>query len=255
MKTLHSSWCLPFLLGAALVAVPVRSARASDFHVNPVRIDLDEKTRTGLISIDNPGPEPLRLQVSVFAWTQDAQGKVQLTPTRDLTYFPSLLTVEPGESRNIRVGGQLPVQSTERTYRLIVEQLPPAVTQSSVGTQIRMLTRMSIPLFVAPSERTPRGNVAGLALSQGTLSFALRNEGNTHVFAKKARVQARDAHGETVLDQEQAGWYVLAGGERRFTLPIPRELCPRLHSVSVEVTTDSGSFPATATLPGNGCGS
>lgn len=255
MKNLRSLWCLRLILGAALVVMPARMAWAADFHVSPVRLDLNERTRTALLTIENPGPEPLRLQVSLFTWTQDAQGKAVLTPTQDLTWFPSLLTVEPGQSRHIRIGGRLQAANTEKTYRVIVEQLPPALSPQEGSVRIRVLTRMSIPVFVAPPSRSIRGNIEGLALKAGTISFSLRNVGNTHVFAKKARVQGRDAQGKSVLDKEQTGWYVLAGDERQFSLSVPGELCRRLHTLSVEVTTDSGTFPATATLSGDRCDS
>ncbi|WP_224242343.1 fimbrial biogenesis chaperone [Hyalangium gracile] len=254
LKNPNAPWWTRLLLATTVGMVPAGSALAADFQVNPVRIDLNDKTRTALLAVQNSSAESLRLQVSLYEWTQDAQGRVELSPTRDLTHFPSLLMVEPGQSRNIRVGGQLTAGDEEKTYRIIVEQLPTNKPPSSAGTQIHVLTRMSIPLFFAPAKSAPQGRVEGLALQDGAVSFSLRNTGNTHVFAKKAYVKGRDAEGRTVLDQAQVGWYVLAGDERQFSLQVPGELCHRLRELSVKVETDSGTFPATAALSGNHCG-
>lgn len=253
MKNLCSHWWKRLLLGATLV-IPAHAALASDFQVNPVRIDLDEKTRTALLAVHNTSPEAVRLQVSMYTWSQDAQGKVDLTPTQELSYFPSLLTVEPGQARNVRVGGLIAAGVAEKAYRIIVEQLP-AGTAPGEGSQLRMLTRMSIPVFVAPTVHSPNGKIEHLELMDGKVSFSLRNTGNTHVFAKQARIRGLDSEGRSLFDKSQAGWYVLAGEERQFSLEVPGEQCRRLQSLSVEVSTDSGTFPATAAVAGAHCGS
>src|SRR4051812_25119627 len=124
MNTLCPRGLIPLLIGAALVLIPVRPVFAADFQVNPVRLDLNDKTRTALLTVHNQSPEPVRIQVSMFQWTQDTRGRMELTPTRDLSFFPSLMTVEPDQSRNIRVGGLVSSGATEKSYRIIVEQLP-----------------------------------------------------------------------------------------------------------------------------------
>lgn len=253
MKNLRSYWWKRLLLGATLV-MPARAALASDFQVNPVRIDLNETTRTALLAIHNTSPEPVRLQISMYTWKQDAQGKVELTPTKELSYFPSLLTVEPGQARNIRVGGLIASGVAEKAYRIIVEQLPSSAALR-MGSQLRVLTRMSIPLFVAPTEHAPKGEIERLELMAGKVSFSLRNTGNIHVFAKRARIRGLDSEGHTLFDKNQTGWYVLAGDERQFSLDVPGEQCRRIQTLSVEVSTDSGTFPATAALSGEHCGS
>lgn len=254
MNLSRSSQCLALLFGLALAAIPSRSAHAADFHVSPVRFDLGKKQRTALLTISNTSAEPLRLQVSMHVWSQDAQNPQALTPTQDLTYYPSLLTVEPGQARNIRIGGQLQPADTEKSYRLLVTQLPPTA-QPANAMELRVLTQMSIPVFVEAEQSAPHGTVEEVALNRGELSFLLHNTGNIHFFAKKARIQGRDARGALLFDKEQSGWYVLPGVKQRFKVPVPPPLCARLHSVSVEVSTDAGVTPTSATLSGNSCGS
>ena len=63
-------------------------------------------------------------QVSAFSWDQDIHGGIVLSPTRDVVFFPMMLTLAPGEQRRIRVGSTVPAveisarpQRAERTWR------------------------------------------------------------------------------------------------------------------------------------------
>jgi fimbrial chaperone protein len=248
------SWCSRRLLTVCLALVPVASALASDFQVNPVRLDLNGKTRTALLAVTNSSSEPVRLQVTVYSWRQDTSGKMELLPSQDLSLFPSLLTLEGHQSRNIRIGSPLTGGASEKAYRVIVEQMPSQTSSESGGSRITVLTRMSIPVFIAPAKASPQSRVENLEFAEGKVSFQLHNSGNTHVFARQARVQGLDAEGKALLDQSQTGWYVLAGDARQFSLELPGDLCRRLKKLSVEVTTDTGTFPATATVSGDRCG-
>jgi fimbrial chaperone protein len=253
MKSLFSRWLSPLLISLTLVAVPFSPALAIDFHVNPVRLELNEKSQTTLLTVHNQSPDDVRLQVSTHTWAQDALGQMELAPTRDLSLFPSLLTLKPGQSRHVRVGMPVSAAEAEKTYRVVVEQLPSDTAPGKDGIHIQMRTRMSIPLFVAPKVIARQGRVEDLALREGRISFALRNSGTMHLLATRARVRGEDSKGHTILDKEQAGWYVLAGDERQFSLDVPGTLCRDLRKLSVEVRTDNGTLPAMAELSGMGC--
>jgi P pilus assembly chaperone PapD len=79
-------------------------AGAATFTVEPTRIALSGRTNSVLLTLRNESTETLRFELSVFRWAQSPSGEVQLEPTEDVVFFPSLLTVGPGESRRVRVG-------------------------------------------------------------------------------------------------------------------------------------------------------
>ncbi len=109
-----------FLLIAAL------PAPAATFKVSPIQIYLSTHRTTELLSVENQSTETVRLQVTAFGWNQSPKGEIELLPTEDVVFFPSLLTLEPGKERKIRIGVSKPPGAVERTYRVFVEELPPS---------------------------------------------------------------------------------------------------------------------------------
>src|SRR5262249_7800725 len=154
-------------LAAFVLTLPLASALpavAATFTINPIQVFLSDSAKSGLITLQNTSPGPLRFQLSVFAWAQATDGSMVLAPTRDVVFFPKLLTLAPGEERKIRVGASTPAAATEKTYRLFVEELPSAdQANPATGTsQIRVLTRAGIPIFVRPAKPVVTARIEGV---------------------------------------------------------------------------------------------
>ncbi len=143
--TLVALCCALLWTGAAL---------AGEFTVNPTRLDLGAAARSGVVTVRNDGKSPLSFQLQAMDWAQDATGKDQYTETRDLIFFPRILTIEPGQEGVVRVGTKTPVVPTEKTYRLFIEELPGTNKDpEKPGVQIAFLIRFGAPIFIAPSNR------------------------------------------------------------------------------------------------------
>src|ERR1700722_20328393 len=99
-------------------------AWAASFEVSPVALSLSAATTTGIVDVTNLSKDPVRLQVTGFAWRQGPDGEIQLGPTDELTFFPALVSLKPGEDRKIRVGVKAAPGLLEKTYRIFVEELP-----------------------------------------------------------------------------------------------------------------------------------
>ena len=99
-------------------------AEASAFTVNPIKIALSGKDQSALLSLQSQSSEELRFKVAVKAWSQNPQGEMQLTDTKDIVVFPALLTLGPKEERKLRIGATVPAGAVEKTYRVFVEELP-----------------------------------------------------------------------------------------------------------------------------------
>lgn len=222
-----------------------KEAHASTFEVNPVRLTLSEQSSNAHLAVHNVSPEPLRFQVSAYAWAQDRTGAMKLTSTEDVVFFPAMLTLKPGETRNIRVGTLTHFGTKEQTYRIFVEELPPMA--GSVSNGIRVLTRFGVPLFLQPTKApmaTPR--IHDLNVSGHTFSFSLENDGNMHFLTKHVRVQAQTPEGGVLLDQELPAWYVLAGGGRNYSLDLPTKLCG---ATKLVVIVEADKQPVESSLP------
>jgi len=254
--TAAHSWGKPaacLAIAAGLALSQAAAAAAASFTVNPTQIFLSSTTRSALVTIKNETDKPVRFQLSLMAWTQDPDGQMQLSPTQDVVFFPSLLTLSGHEERRVRVGAEVPAGPVEKTYRLFIEELPP-VESAGAPNGVVMLTKVGIPVFLQPAKLTTRATLQDLGLKAGRFSFRLVNSGTFYFIPKAVRVRGLDQAGEAVLDQRPAAWYVLAGGERVFDLEVPADACARIRSFLVEAQlTDSTTLKETLQAPDGAC--
>jgi len=124
-------------------------------------VSLDRTARASQIAVRNDDSAPLRMQVQAMTWRQDAEGKDQYEVSDDPIFFPRALEIMPGESRIIRVGVKATPLSQEETYRLFVEELPPAAPAEpqTGGASLRVYLRVGVPVFVAPAQSQNKAEI------------------------------------------------------------------------------------------------
>lgn len=232
---------------------------ASAFTVTPVRVLLGRNATSALLMVKNDSTEPIRFQITLKAWNQTPSGEMQLSDTKDLLFFPSMMELKPGEQKNVRIGSSFkaPV-ATERSYRIFFEELPsPNVAstpeEKQASAQVRVLTKMGVPIFVQPPTPVLVGNVANVNVAGGKVAFDVINGGNSFFSIVAAKITGLSTAGPT-FEKTQDGWYVLAGGSRHFEFEVPADKCPGTKSVRVEIATtltdEKGSpTPLTQDLP------
>jgi fimbrial chaperone protein len=228
----------------------------STFKVNPIQIAFSGPAKSALLTLTNESDETLRFEVTAFAWDQSPKGDVKLQPTEDIVFFPKLFSVPPGKERKIRVGTTATVAGTEKTYRIFVEELRPLEKpkQPPTGSQVRILTKMGIPIFLQPPKPNPAGGIASLAVVNGVVSFEIRNTGNVHFSLYGVRVVGTAAPGETVFERKAEGWYVLAGGSRAYDMSLSQQECSRLKHIVAEAETNIGAFKDQLDVAPGACG-
>jgi fimbrial chaperone protein len=237
--------------GLAILCGPGRAV-AQTLEVTPIQVELTSATPNNLVTLHNLGSEAVRYQVSVFAWQQSPRGEMRLSKTKDVLFFPSLLTIGPGERRNLRVAAAAPFEPVEKTYRMFVEQLPGAPDPSR--TAVRVLTRVGIPVYLEPGTLAATAELDPPVVAGRRISFVLRNTGNVRIRPDLVRVIGRGEKDEIVFEQAVPAWYVLAGGERAFDAEAPAEGCGRVRTVSVAVTLASGNLAKQIAASGGACG-
>ncbi len=244
-----------FACALVLSLLHPEEGRTSSFNVSPLKIVLSGKSSSALLEITNQSDEPLRLQLSVSVWDQSPAGEILLTATDDVIVFPPLFTVEPGEKRKIRLGAVTPRGVTEKSYRVVVEELPPAKPGETEGGVIRVLTRMTIPVFLEPlNKKTVTGEIVNLTLRNGTASFDVRNTGNMHFSVSRIEVVGLGTSGEPIARHGVEGWYVLAGSSRRYDIRLSSADCRNLTALTVEAQSEAGPLRARADVNAEGCG-
>ena len=226
------------------------AASAATFTVDPTQIFLSGRSGSVLLTLRNESNETLQFQLSVFAWTQSPSGQMELEPTEDIVFFPTLLTLKPKETRRVRVGGATPPDVREKTYRIFVEELPPVDKDSSSG--VRVLTKMGIPIFVRPVKEVATATLNELRQQDGTLRFTLSNTGSVHVVPQSIKVRGL-AGSNTAFDRELDGWYVLAGGRREFDTTVPKNACAQVTSIVVDIQFATGKLQERLQTPNGVC--
>jgi fimbrial chaperone protein len=213
---------------------------------------LSSQSPSSLLSVRNDGGEKVRFQIAVFAWDQTSDGEMVLNPTEDLIFYPTLLVIEPGDERNIRIGTTHPLVSSEKSYRIFVEELPPVETSEANG--IRILTKMGVPIFIQPTKALVQGHLDRMRIQGSEFSFAVRNSGNVHFFPRAVRVKSVGFQGETFPEHQLQSWYILSGGTREYRVQIPRAECPKIQSLVVEVELEDKTLNENFSLPPDACG-
>ena len=244
---------LVFLLLGADLGLGSR-AEASSFTVNPVKITLSGKEQSALLGLQNQSDEEIRFKIVPQAWQQSPDGEMQLQDTKDVVVFPTLLTLGPKQMRKLRVGITTAPGDVEKNYRVFVEELPPLKSPKADKSEVRVLTKMGIPIFIAPGKPTVAGVVDGMAVGKGKLAFTLKNTGSVHFLAQTILVRGLDAAGAAVFEKKLEGWYVLAGGTRVWKVEMPTGTCAKTKAVSVDVQAVETTFNGRMTMPAAGCG-
>ncbi len=230
---------------------PAEVAHGSAFQVSPVRITLSAQSKSALLSVRNESNEKLRFQVAVFAWDQNRQGEMVLKPTEDIVFFPVLLSLVPGEQRVVRVGTAGSTAATEKTYRIFVEELPPL--EKAKENQIRVLTKMGVPIFFQPSKSLVHGQIEEMIVRRSDFSFVVKNAGNVHLLPLEVQVIGSGSTGEVLFERHVQPWYILAGGSREYRLAIPRDTCAKIKHLTVEVKMEEKTLRENFSLPPGSC--
>ena len=236
----HPAWLVRRLC-ACYAVFALLPAIAGEFSVDPIRLELGPSARSGALTVRNEGKVKLSFQIDAMAWTQDASGADQYGETRDLIFFPKIMTVEPGQEGVIRVGTKTPVLPSEKAYRLFIEELPSSERGAESPVQINVLIRFGAPIFINPAKAHDGIEIEPLSISRGLLSFAARNTGNRHQMVEGIQVRGADADGKEVYALTVADRYLLAGTVKPYTTDIPGAKCSQIAVLEIAFKTDKVS--------------
>jgi len=218
---------------AALLLAP-RAASWSNFTVTPTEVNLSASATSALVTLRNGSKLPLRFEVTVFSWSEDERGKMALTPSSDVTFFPKLVELAGGASRNIRIGINVGVaRDVEQPFRLFIEELPDQ--SAPKGNAVALRTRIGIPVFVRPAAPARSAVIDGVSVENGKVLARVRNTGNLHISVDTISVKGTGGSAAPTFTKEGPGWYVLPGATRIFEVPMTAAECKSTTSVAVEV--------------------
>jgi fimbrial chaperone protein len=234
---------LQHLSGLILVALAAWAPAlgAAEFAILPLVAHLDRATRATEITVRNDDQVPMRVQMEAMTWRQSAGGEDQYEPADGLLYFPRAMEIAPGESRIVRVGVKAVPVTREETYRLFIEELPPALSEgaASQGVSLQILLRVGVPVFVAPAQAFRKAEIPRLDLRGGSAEWAITNDGNVHFRADRVELAGIGRNGTRLFTQQFSERYFLAGVVKTLRFDIPREMCGQLAMLEASVVADN----------------
>jgi len=268
---MHSLRHLGFALAAAL-ALPAVAA-AQGVLVAPHAVVIDHRTRSGSLSLYNPGDEPAEISLSTFFGypVTDSAGEFDLRTVERpdatmpsaagwLEAFPKRMVLQPKERQTIRLLARPPAALPDGEYwaRLVVAAKGGTVPVTGVGDSsgisvgLSLEVRTVLPLqyrkgAVATSVRTG-GLSAGVEGDSLAVRLRLHRQG-TAAFIGTVRGALADSAGHIVatFSSPVAVYYEV---EPRFAAALPGgRLPPGRYRLRVEVTAEREDLAPETLLP------
>lgn len=212
---------------------------AGSFEVNPIRIDLSGNARSAVLSVKNGGDQPVVVQTRIMSWTQE-NGQDVVAPTKDILVTPPIVTIAPGGEQILRLGmRRAPDTTSELSYRLFLQEVPPPPRADFQGLQVSL--RMSLPVFVRPLKGLVKASLRWNLELQGDDGLRLRldNQGTGHIQISEIAL-FKPGNDEVVASQALLV-YVLPGQSHTWELntkSVRLKLTDLLH---LKVSTDAGA--------------
>ena len=241
-------------IAVALVALLFApgAANASNFTVTPTEVNLSTAATSALVTLRNGSKLPLRFEITLVSWSEDERGKMTLTLSSEVTFFPKLVELAPGASRNIRIGiNPGTARDVEQSFRLFVEELPNQSAPAANAVALR--TRVGIPVFVRPARPSRTATIEAVTVANGKVLTRVRNTGNLHISVETISVKGTAGSGAPTFTKEGPGWYVLPGATRVFEVPMTATECKSTTSLAVEVFGHNTSIKGTGQVSPAAC--
>ncbi len=209
------------LLAASMIAVGLGAmasgpAAAGAFEIAPTTIDLAPGADRAVFYITNHGAQPIVVQIQGFDWRQTDKDE-QLDRSDTLAVSPPMVRLVPERRQTVRLAIGPGARPAERSFRLVVSELPDPQTSAPQG--VRVLLQLSVPIFVASAHPTPARLAWSAVASPGGVSLEARNTGTRH--AKLMNMFLAAADGAKVAVAPDTISYILAGVSRRWTVALP----------------------------------
>lgn len=251
---------LTFFICSLLLASQVHAR--SIVQIYPMELAISPDTKTNEMRVANKGDEPIDIQVSANSWDMDENGKFIEAEIGEFVFYPRLLHILPNEEKAIKIGYSGDFPAIEKSYRLILAELPPVRSveeqkkRKKVGLGIQWAMNLSIPLFVTPSTELtdPDLKIDEVKKTKTGWSVAIRNKANVHVYVKKLSVDLTNDSKKTLASTDAKLGIMRILPQRRvfINIPVDSKKCHHATGVNFNFTLEHQPEPYLLSLPVEG---
>ncbi len=136
------------------------------FDVRPLVVETGNGE--GQLTVDNPNDHRIYLTATLQTWSKDANGLDLLRDSDTAVASPPATWVAPHSSYTIRVAIPAAFGGVERSYRLVIRQIPSR--EEIAAGRIVFAIAQSLPVFSQPDEPRP-GALSAHLLPDGDLQI------------------------------------------------------------------------------------
>ena len=206
---------------------------SASLRFSPITINLSEKQPNTTLTVLNQSSEATTLQARVFEWTQ-VNGEDVLTPSNDLAISPVIIKLTPATSYNFRVVriDKSPIKQ-EKSYRLILDELPKPVDARKQQQGISVLLRTALPVFVSHQD-------AMLDLSwrfehsAAQTQVIINNTGDRHAKFTQLILLDQTTQSEYPIKVDTTNGYILHGQQRSYLIEDKKFVYQREHQYAIK---------------------
>jgi len=190
---------------------------AATIRLSPVSVEILSNQNASSISLFNQSNESTDLQIRVFEWNQK-NGQDQLIPTDEIAVSPPFLKLKSNDSYNLRVVRINPAPiSGEKTYRIIIDELPKPVDSRKADQGINVLLRSSLPVFVVNKDAITKLSWK-IDANQNTPSLNMSNIGNRHALLSNLKLVDATVNKSYPIQVNTVNGYILAEQTRSYSI-------------------------------------
>ena len=190
---------------------------AASIRLSPVNVEILSDQSASSISLYNQSNESADLQIRIFEWTQNA-GQDQLIPTDDIAVSPPFLKLKPNDSYNLRVVRIKPEPiSGEKTYRIILDELPKPIDSRKASQGVNVLLRSSLPVFVVNKDAMTKLSWS-IQKEQSSAYLTISNVGNRHALLNNLTLVDTTSNKSYPIKVNTVNGYILSGKSRNFNI-------------------------------------
>ncbi|MEQ1081978.1 molecular chaperone [Acinetobacter seifertii] len=190
---------------------------AASIRLSPVNVEILSDQSASSISLYNQSNESADLQIRIFEWTQNA-GQDQLIPTDDIAVSPPFLKLKPNDSYNLRVVRIKPEPiSGEKTYRIILDELPKPIDSRKASQGVNVLLRSSLPVFVVNKDAITQLNWK-IDAKQNDTALNISNIGNRHALLNDLILVDNTENKSYPIKVNTVNGYILSGKSKNYSI-------------------------------------
>ncbi|MEQ1135153.1 fimbrial biogenesis chaperone [Acinetobacter seifertii] len=190
---------------------------AATIRLSPVTVEILSHQKASSISLYNQSNDSADLQIRIFEWTQN-DGQDQLIPTDDIAISPPFLKLKPNDSYNLRVVRIKPEPiSGEKTYRIILDELPKPIDSRKASQGVNVLLRSSLPVFVVNKDAITQLNWK-IDAKQNDTSLNISNIGNRHALLNDLILVDNTENKSYPIKVNTVNGYILSGKSKNYSI-------------------------------------